>query len=188
MEGQNPVGSESGKSEGASPGYTPPPEDYAPPYQAPSKYPGVVPGISRFQRTDKLTQIIVLGLFIMFLGAAIMTMVMVSRPPDQWDEKYDNDDNGSIDQGEFDDYIKDLRGYKGVRTIGLIIGGILLELGLLFLIVALLGGAILNKDLDNYSRLGMIIAASIIVALEMFFLTKLMELPFYLSLEPFWNP
>jgi hypothetical protein len=170
-----------GKPPESTPGYTPPPGDYTPPQ---TSYPGVRPGLSRFQRTDKLTQIIVLGLFLMFLGAAIMTMVMVSRPPDQWDEKYDNDDNGNIDMGEYDDYIKDYRGYKALRTIGLILGGILLELGLLLLIVALLGGAILNKDLDNYSRLGMIIAASIIVALEMFFLTKLMELPYLLTLNP----
>jgi hypothetical protein len=171
-----------GKPPESTPGYTPPPEDYKPQYQ--SSFPGTRPGLSRFQKTDKLVQIIALGLFLMFIGAAIMTMVMVSRPPDEWDEKYDNDENGNIDMGEYDDYIKDYRGYKALRTVGLILGGVLLELGLLLLLVALLGGAIVNKDLDNYSRLGMIIAASIIVALEMFFLTKLMELPYLLTLNP----
>jgi hypothetical protein len=125
---------------------------------------------------ENLTKVIALGLIFMFIGAAVFTMIMASRPPDEWDEKYDSDHNGGVDIGEYDDYIKDYRGYKSMRTLGLITGGILLELGMLFLLLALFGGAIMNQNIDNYSRLGMIIAASIIVALQLFFLAQLFAL------------
>jgi hypothetical protein len=185
MDQQQPYGSGNvppqGSQEQSSPGYTAPQDPYAPPYQQPSpeqpiqsSYPKGGNPFKRLMDPENLTKIIALGLVLMFLGAAIFTTIMASRRPDEWDEKYDSDHNGDIDTGEYDDFIKDQRGYKLMRTIGIVIGGILLELGILFLLIALLGGAILNQNLDSYSRLGMIIAASIIVALELFFLAQLM--------------
>lgn len=194
MDQQQPYQSGEAPPQGAQeapPGYTPPQGTYTPPYQRPSSdqlikssYPKGRGGLNGLVDPERLTKILAFGLVLMFLGAAILTVIMVGRPPDRWDEKYDSDHNGNIDTGEYDDYIKDYRGFKFMRTLGFVVGGILLELGLLFLLIALLGGAIMNTNLDSYSRLGMIIAASIIMALELFFLTKLMELPFYMNLSP----
>lgn len=101
---------------------------------------------------------------------------MASQPPDEWDKKYDEDDDGNFDDQEsYEQYIKDRRSHKGGRSMGIILGGILLEFGLLLLIMALLGGGILNQDLDNYARLGMIIAAGIILAFELLFIGKLID-------------
>jgi hypothetical protein len=178
MDQQQP--SQSGE---APPGYTPPQDTYPPTYQRPSSdqlikssYPKGRNSLKGLMDPERLTKIMVLGLILMFLGAAIFTVIIVGRAPDRWDEKYDSDHNGNIDTGEYDDYIKDYRGFKFMRTMGLVVGGILLELGLLFLLIALLGGAIVNTSLDNYSRLGMIIAGSIIIALELFFLVQLILL------------
>jgi hypothetical protein len=119
---------------------------------------------------------IALGVFIMFIGALIATIFLASQPPDQWDEKYDDDEDGMIDdQDKAEQYIKDRRAHKGGRSMGIIFGGILLEFGLLLLAIALLGGGILNQDLDNYSRVGMIIAAGIILAFELLFIGKLID-------------
>jgi hypothetical protein len=166
------------------PNYSPPPGQYQPPYQPP---PGqqVRGGPSKGKNPlkmlmdpENLTKVIALGLFLMFIGAAFFTMIMASRPPDRWDEKYDSNHDGSLDTGEYDDYLKDYRGFKFMRSLGIIIGGILLEFGILILLIALLGGAIINQNLDSYSRLGMIVTAGIIVALELFFLAQLMTLQF----------
>jgi hypothetical protein len=183
MDQQQPYQSGEAPPQGAQeapPGYTPPQDTYTPPYQRPSSdqlikssYPKGRNSLKMLTDPERLAKIMVLGLIFMFLGAAIFTVVIVGRPPDDWDEKYDSDHNGNIDTGEYDDYIKDFRGFKFMRTLGLVVGGILLELGLLFLLIALLGGAIINTGLDNYSRLGMIIAGSIIIALELFFLVQI---------------
>jgi hypothetical protein len=186
MDQQQPYQSGEAPPQGAQeapPGYTPPQDTYTPPYQRPSSdqlikssYPKGRNSLQGLVEPERLAKMLALGLVLMFLGAAIFTMVLAGRPPDEWDEKYDSDHNRDIDTGEYDDYLKDYRGFKFMRTLGLIVGGILLELGLLFLLIALLGGAILNTNLDSYSRLGMIIAASIIIALELFFLVQLILL------------
>lgn len=147
-------------------------------------YQKVTGGFGRYLTTDKLPILIVFGIFLMFLGAMIMTVVMASGPPYEWDDEYDRDDDGYIDGNKVDDYYKDLRDYKSTRNIGIIIGGILLEFGVLSLVFALLGGGILNKELDSYTRLGMLIAAGIIVALELLFLSTIMTLAMSNQLSP----
>lgn len=120
--------------------------------------------------------LITLGVFIMFLGAMIVTIFMASQPPNEWDEKYDENEDGNFDdQDKYEQYIKDRRAHKGGRTIGLIFGGILLEFGALLLVVVLIGGGILNEELDHYVRLGMIIAAGIIIAFGLLFIGKLID-------------
>lgn len=147
-------------------------------------YQKVTGGFGRYLTTDKLSILIVFGIFLMFLGGMIMTVVMASGPPYEWDDEYDREDDGYIDGNKVDDYYKDLRDYKSTRNIGIIIGGILLEFGVLSLVFALLGGGILNKELDNYTRLGMLIAAGIIVALELLFLSTIMTLAMSNQLNP----
>ena len=116
--------------------------------------------------------IVALGLFLMFLGAIIMTIVGTANPPDQSDYEMD----------ELDHYIKDLKNHKGLRSSGLMFGGILIEFGILFLAFALLGGGMLNKELDNFTRLGMLIAGGLIIAFELLFITTLLQLGLLSSL------
>jgi hypothetical protein len=163
MEGQNPVGSESGKSEGTSPGYTPPPVDYTTPYQAPSKYPGVGAGPSRFKNTEKLVQLISMGLFLMLIGAIIIAAVTTTGGPNDFDEKYDDNNDGLMDGDQRDDYNRDRESYDAIRDIGVIIGKIVVNFGMLIVVLALFGGGLINSDLDKYIRVGMIIIAGLIL-------------------------
>ncbi|UCE73800.1 MAG: hypothetical protein JSV56_12355 [Methanomassiliicoccales archaeon] len=187
MESQNPHQDEGSQESGQSsypppPGYTQPSDQYPAPVQ--TGYPQKKGGLKGLTDPEKIAKLVAFGLFLLFIGAAILTATLVSRPPDQWDEKYDNDENRNIDQGEYDDYLRDFRNYKTMRAVGLIAGAVLLEIGLMLLVIALLGGGIMNSDMDPYARLGMIIAGSIVLALELFFLAHLMNLPLLLTLNP----
>lgn len=163
MEGQNPVGSENVPPEGTTPGYTPPPGDYTPPYQAPSRYPGVGAGPSRFKNTDKLVQLISMGLFLMLIGAIIIATVTTTGGPNDFDEKYDDNNDGFMDGDQRDDYNRDRESYDGIRDIGVIIGKIVVNFGMLIVVLALFGGGLINSDLDKYIRVGMIIIAGLIL-------------------------
>jgi hypothetical protein len=180
-----------GEEEVKHPHEHPPKEEYSSDYSRPStdellkrSYSYTGGGFGGFLRRDKIVLLVGLSVFLMFLGAVIATMVLVSSPPDRWDKAYDNDDNSIIDGGEYDDYIRDYRDYKGRRDLGLMLGFILLEFGVLIMGFALVGGAISNRDLDKNVRLGMLISAGIIIGLEIFFMASMMSIPAYMGLSP----
>ncbi len=151
-----------GKPPESKPGYTPPPGDYTAPYQ--STYPGTRPGLNRFQRTDKLVQLIILGVFLMFLGAIIITAVTTTGGPNMYDGRYDKDDNGMVDSDKRDLYYDDLRTYDTIRDVGVLLGKVIVNFGMLIAVLALFIGGIINTSLDKFVRIGMIIAAGLIVA------------------------
>ncbi|UCG68745.1 MAG: hypothetical protein JSV09_13215 [Thermoplasmata archaeon] len=161
MEGQTPQGVENVPQEGTSAGYTPPPSDYAQPYQ--SSYPGSKVGTNRFKSTDRLVQLIALGLFLMFLGTIIITAVTTSGGPNKYDERYDDNDDGNVDADRWDNYYEDLRGYDAMHDIGRIIGNILISFGIVIVVLALFGGALINKELDKHARVTMIVMAGLIL-------------------------
>lgn len=171
MEGQPQPGSENVPQEGTPSGYTPPPGDYVPPYQRPttdqlikSSYPGAKLGSNRFQRTDKIVSMITMGVFLMFLGAIIIAAVTTTGGPNLWDSAYDDDDNGSPDPDKWDNYYEDKRSYDTMHDVGVIVGKIVVDFGMLIAVLALFGGGIVNTNLDKFVRIGMIVAAGLIVA------------------------
>lgn len=161
MEGQTPQGVENVPQEGTSTGYTPPPQNYTQPYQ--STYPGAKAGTGRLKDSERLVQMIAMGLLLIFLGAIIITAVTTSGGPNYYDEKYDKNDDGQVDTDKWDKYFEDLRGYDAIRDIGRIVGRILVSFGIVIVVLALFGGALINKDLDKYSRVTMIIMAGLIL-------------------------
>ncbi|MEE9151914.1 MAG: hypothetical protein V3U20_08805 [Thermoplasmata archaeon] len=177
MEGQTPQGSENVPQEGTKSDYTPPPEDYSPPpeeytqaYQGPpaqqpgtGSYPHAGAGPGRFRNTDKLVQLISMGLFLMFLGAIIIAAVTTTGGPNEFNEKYDDNNDGFMDGDQRDDYNRDRESYDSIRDVGVIVGKIVVNFGMLIVVLALFGGGLINKDLDKYVRLGMIIIAGLIL-------------------------
>jgi hypothetical protein len=160
-----------GTQDAQPPSYTPPQDPYAPPYQQPSSpppsqssYPQGRGNITGLFKTDKMVQMLVLGLFLMFIGSLLITVVSTSGGPNQWDEKYDNDDNGILDNDNRDTYWRDQRTYDMLRDIGTILGSIIISFGMLIVVLVLFGGGIVNQELDKFVRLGMLIAAGLIVA------------------------
>jgi hypothetical protein len=171
---QQPYGSgevpPQGPQEGQAPGYNPPQDPYSSPYQRPttdqpiqSNYPRTRTPFARLFTTDKIVLFIVLGLFFMFIGAVIITAVSTSDGPRDFDAKYDDDDDGFIDTDKRDNYLEDQRTYWALKDIGTILGRIIISFGMLMTVVALLGGGITNQELDKYVRIGMIIAAGLII-------------------------
>lgn len=177
MENQNPYERKDLPQQGP-PGQTPTqgpaqPYDYTSAHDRPStdelikrSYPKGRGGVERFVKTDKIVMAIAFGMFLLFLGAMIMTIIGTVRPPDISD--YDLD--------EMDDYADDIRGHLDRQSLGYMLGGILIEFALLIVAFALIGGGILNKELENSARLGMLIAGGIVIAFELLFLTTLMGL------------
>jgi hypothetical protein len=176
MEGQ---GSEGNVGEGTKqdmpqqeqPGNYPPPSDYQPGYtQHPPQHYPVAPGpgmstfVGRFRRTDKVVQLIVFGIILMFIGGILISVITSSEGPRSYDEKYDEDDDGSIDDlDKREEYYEDLRLHNGIRYVGRLIGRILINFGMLLAVLALLVGGIINDQIDRYARIGMIIAAGLII-------------------------
>jgi hypothetical protein len=154
MEGQTP-------QEGTSGSYTPPPQNYTQPYQ--STYPGAKAGTGRLKDSERLVQMIAMGLFLLFLGAIIITAVTTSGGPNSFDEKYDKNDDGQVDTDKWDKWWDDQRGYDAVRDIGRIVGRILISFGVVVVVLAMLGGALINKDLDKYARVSLIVMAGLIL-------------------------
>lgn len=132
--------------------------------QPPDRPPGAVADLTkRFKQTDKVMKLIVFGIIFMFIGTIFISIVSMGGGPNQWDEKYDKNDDGVIDEDKRNNYYKDLRLYDTVRDIGVLIGKIIINIGILILVLALFGGGLVNDDLDKYVRIGMIIAAGLII-------------------------
>jgi len=138
------------------PEYTPPPADYQPQYGRPRR------DLTKTFSKDNIAKAIVFGIALMFLGAMFIALVSTGGP-NTYDSKYDDDDNGIVDSDSWDEYYNDLRLYETLYDIGTVVGKILMYLGVAAVAVALLGGGIMNENLDKYVRLGMIIAAGFII-------------------------
>lgn len=151
---------------------TQPPSNYQPGYsQAPPQQYPVAPGpgmstfVGRFRRTDKVIQLVVLGIILMFIGGIMIGIVSSGEGPRTFDEKYDGDDDGHIDdQDKQEEYYEDWRLHNGITYVGKLIGRILIYFGMLLAVLALLVGGIVNEQIDRYVRIGMIIAAGFILA------------------------
>lgn len=174
MDDKQPYGREErppeGPPEGTLPDPSPPPEHYQSSYGRPTtedliqrSYPKGRVGLERFLKGDKLVMSIAFGLFLMFLGAIIIGAVSISAGPQTTDEKYDDDDNGYIDGDKIDNYNRDLEDYQNGRDFGVLLGTIIVNFGILILVVALLGGALINKDMEKFVRFGMVIIAGLIL-------------------------
>jgi MFS family permease len=127
--------------------------------------PGMSTFVGRFRRTDKVIQMIVLGIILMFIGGIIIGIVTSGEGPKPYDEKYDGDDDGRIDDDDkTEEYWEDWRLHNGITYVGTLLGTILIYLGMLMAVLALLIGGIVNNEIDRYIRIGMIIAAGFILA------------------------
>lgn len=104
-----------------------------------------------------------LGILLMFLGAMFIALVSTGGP-NTYDEKYDDDNDGSIDFDKREDYYDDVRLYDFLYDLGTVSGKILRYFGILLLAIALFGGGIVNKDMDKFVRLGMILAAGFVIS------------------------
>jgi MFS family permease len=120
--------------------------------------------VGRFRRTDKVIQMIVLGIILMFIGGIMIGIVTSGNPPQRFDEKYDEDDTGQPDdEDKWEEFYEDYRLHNGITYVGTLIGRILIYLGMLFAVLALLIGGIVNNEIDRYIRIGMIITAGLIL-------------------------
>lgn len=104
-----------------------------------------------------------LGILLMFLGAMFVALVSTGGP-NTYDEKYDDDNDGNIDFDKREDYYDDVRLYDFLNDLGTVAGKILMYFGVAVLAVALLGGGIINEDMDKFVRLGMILAAGFVIS------------------------
>ena len=170
MEGQSQLKSESVPPESTPSGYTPPPGDYAPPYQRSavgepmqSSFPGMKNSANRYRKTDKIVQLISIGLFLMLIGAIVIGIVTITPGPQDYYEEYDDDNDGIRDSDKRDDFNRDRQFYDTMRFIGVLLGTILVNFGMLLIVLALLGGGLVNIDLDKYVRVAMIIIAGLIL-------------------------
>ncbi|UCF07798.1 MAG: hypothetical protein JSW28_09185 [Thermoplasmata archaeon] len=171
MEPQQPIGEENRPPGGPAPQYGPPPADYSSPYGRPTtdelikqSYPKRGSSYEKYFQPDRIVMMATLGVFLLFLGTILIAAVTTSGGPNEYDAKYDENDDGRIDSENYDKYIQDKRSYDAIRDIGSIAGKIIAAFGMLILVLALFGGGILNKDFDKFVRMGMIVAAGLIVA------------------------
>jgi hypothetical protein len=154
---QPPAGEGNVPPEGPPPQYTPPPSDYPGQYGRPKR------DLSKSFTTDNIVKMMALGILLMFLGAMFMALVSTGGP-NTFDDKYDKDDDGSVDFDRREDYFDDMRLYETLNDIGTVLGKILMYFGILMLTIALFGGGIVNKDMDKFVRLGMILAAGFVIS------------------------
>jgi hypothetical protein len=146
-----------GEGNAPPPQYTPPPADYG------GQYGGQKRDLTRTFTKDNIAKGLVFGILLMFLGAVFIALVSTGGP-NQYDAKYDDDDNGNVDPDNWDKYYDDLRLYEFLHDTGTVLGRILMYLGVAAVAAVLLGGGILNEDIDKYARLGMILAAGFIIS------------------------
>ncbi len=158
--------------------YNPPPSDYQigikqqPANMPPSGgYPPAGPGYpqagfspERFFTSDRLPKLIIYGIILMYLGAIIIVAVTTPGPPNSFAEKYDGDNDGNMDSDERNDYNQDRETYDTVRDIGVIVGKIIFNIGMLIILLVLLAGGFINRHLDKHIRLAMILSAGLIIA------------------------
>ena len=154
---QPPIGEGNVPPEGPQPQYAPPPSDYGGQYGRPKK------DLSKSFTTDNIVKMLALGILLMFLGAMFVTLVSTGGP-NTYDEKYDDDNDGHVDFDKREDYYDDVRLYDFLNDLGTVAGRILMYFGVAALTIALFGGGIVNKDMDKFVRLGMILAAGFVIS------------------------
>ena len=143
---------------------------YGPSYSAASRGGGGIEGIAH--NLPKLTSIVVLGILLMLLGTLLLGFATSWAPPQPFDAKYDSNDNGNIDSGETDDYIRDRRSYAALQQGMRGAGNSIRILGVALIATALISGGILNKDLHNMVRLGMILSATLLLIFGLTIITQ----------------
>lgn len=146
----------------------PPAEQY--PYSRPSgddlirrSYPKGKSGIYKFISTDKIVTFVVIGVFLIFLGSLFIAAIAIPGPPNEFDEKYDDDDDGDIDGDKRDNYTEDIRTYELLRDVLVTLGVIIILLGMMALAMPLIGGGIGNTEIDRNVRIGMLITAGLVI-------------------------
>ena len=110
------------------------------------------------QQKGRLVSVIVLGIFLMLIGSLLLAVAISLVPPQPYDAEYDTNNDGQVDDVE--DFTRDQRSYAGVQQ-GLRVGGHSFRLlGVALISMALIVGALLNKEFHHFVRLGMLLGAA----------------------------
>jgi hypothetical protein len=91
----------------------------------------------------------------MLIGAILIVIVSTSGGPNSLDDKYD----GNQDLLDQDKLI-----YDTIKDIGVTIGKILFNIGMFFLVLALVIGGLVNQNLERNVRIALIVAGAFIFA------------------------
>jgi hypothetical protein len=138
------------------PSYQPPPQQYQPPQSRSGGGPfDMISNPIRFYSAERIPKLIALGIMFMLIGAILIVLVTTSGGPNRLDDKYD----GNGDLWDQDNLI-----YDTVKDIGVTIGKILFNIGMFFLILALVIGGLVNQNLEKHVRIALIIAGAFIFA------------------------
>lgn len=150
-----------------TPNNNPPQNQYSPPptYSPPQQYPPPQAGMSgpfdamtnpiRFYSAERIPKLIAFGIFFMILGSILIVLVTATGGPNVDDAKYDNN---------YDLLRQDRLMYDTVKDIGVAMGKIFFNIGMVFLILALVIGGLVNQNLEKQVRIALIIAGAFILA------------------------
>lgn len=136
----------------------------SPPTRRPS--PSQTPPRSYTARPSKgYIPLIIIGVIIVLIGCIIWTSSGFMSPPNQYDDKYQDETEYGGSQTS-DKYYKDRTDYSNNVRIISTIGNIIQTIGLILIALALALGGIKDTDLTANVRLGMIIAMGLIIAFK----------------------
>jgi hypothetical protein len=152
------------------------------PYSRPSSddlvrrsYPRGRSGIYRFIATEKIVLFVIIGVFLIFLGSIFIAAVAVPGPPEEFEAKYDDDDDGNVDGDKWDNWIEDNRNYEFVKDIFITLGVICILLGMMGIALPLIGGGVGNTEIDKNVRIGMLISAGLIIFAQVALIQTMMS-------------
>jgi hypothetical protein len=137
------------------PGYQPPPQQYAPPQSSGGGAFDMLSNPVRFYSATRIPKLIAWGIMFMLIGAILIVVVSTSGGPNSLDDKYD----GNQDLLDQDRLI-----YDTIKDIGVTIGKVMFNIGMFFLILALIIGGLVNQNLEKHVRIALIIAGAFILA------------------------
>ena len=112
----------------------------------------------RVQKNSTYVKFITIGLIVLMLGGVVTISANFINDPKRPDDSYDSEA-----QDKYDD---DAERYKDTTRVIRASGGILQLIGVTFLCLGMVVLGIYNKNLSPYVRLGLLIAAGLIIGLK----------------------
>jgi len=122
--------------------------------------------------------LIIIGVIIMMIGGIIYVSLGFFDEPDRPQYSDFNYDSDAYDEA-MEKYDKDIEGYNDAKRIIPTIGQIFEYIGLMFLAIGLIIGAIKDESLPANGRLGLLFAFGVVIGL------KFMSLLFGYVVSPF---
>lgn len=113
-----------------------------------------------FLRTRYYSKIFVLGMLIIFMGYMLIAIVGYMEPPDKDEYEVKYEDYNDAERN----YVRDVDKYNTLTRNFNNTGDILTNFGIVMLVLALFIGAVNDRKLPHFVRMGMFIALGFIVA------------------------